>query len=240
MQPIHHLEELYVGDLTLVLGTPITDPLPEGTPVTYVGPLLWQDEQAQPPLWFEELVPGCPVIWIYVGNLRYLPIPTPIDTAYVLDACIKALAGEDFQVVVSAGNQTGYEKRNLPVNFRLEAYVPGMLMARRANLLIHHGGYGSCQTGLTCGTPAVIIPTYTERESNARRVRDAGAGEIVLPRRGHFPWQRTIDIDELRQRINQVLGDPRYRECTHQISEQMKEYGGAALAADLIEKLVNA
>jgi len=48
-------------------------------------------------------------------------------------------------------------------------------MAERSDLLIHHGGYGSCQTGLVTGTPAVIIPTYAERESNARRIAALGA-----------------------------------------------------------------
>jgi UDP:flavonoid glycosyltransferase YjiC (YdhE family) len=40
----------------------------------------------------------------------------------------------------------------------------------------HHGGYGSCQTGLVPGTPALILPTFPERESNARRIRQMEAG----------------------------------------------------------------
>jgi len=46
----------------------------------------------------------------------------------------------------------------LPPNFYYASYVPGLAMAERSDLLIHHGGYGSCQTGLYAGTPAVIIP----------------------------------------------------------------------------------
>ena len=34
---------------------------------------------------------------------------------------------------------------------------------KRSDLLIHHGGYGSCQIGFCTGTPDVIIPTYSER-----------------------------------------------------------------------------
>jgi hypothetical protein len=63
----------------------------------------------------------------------------------------------------------------LPVNCRHEAYLPGLAMADHADLLIHHGGYGSCQTGLFAGKPAVIMPTFSERESNARRVAALGA-----------------------------------------------------------------
>jgi len=51
----------------------------------------------------------------------------------------------------------------------------------RKVLLIHHGGYGSCQTGLFTGTPTLAIPTFSERESNARRIAAVGAGDFVLP-----------------------------------------------------------
>src|SRR5262245_17651050 len=39
---IRTLGELYVGDLTLVVGMPETDPLPEHSDVTYIGSILWQ------------------------------------------------------------------------------------------------------------------------------------------------------------------------------------------------------
>jgi UDP:flavonoid glycosyltransferase YjiC (YdhE family) len=51
----------------------------------------------------------------------------------------------------------------------------------RCDLMVHHGGHGSVMTGLRAGTPAVIVPTITERESNARRLVALGAGEIVMP-----------------------------------------------------------
>jgi len=52
-------------------------------------------------------------------------------------------------------------------------------MAERCDLMVHHGGHGSVMTALAAGTPAVIIPTITERERSARRVRrgrDGAAG----------------------------------------------------------------
>jgi len=59
-------------------------------------------------------------------------------------------------------------------------YLPGRAMAERCDLIVHHGGHSSVMTGLSVGTPAVIIPTITERESNARRLAALGAGEIVM------------------------------------------------------------
>ena len=95
----------------------------------------------------------------------------------VLDACIRALAGAN--AVVGAGHQL--LPRPLPANFRPPGYAPGQALDRRADVMIHHGGHGSTLTALAAGTPALIIPTYSERQSNARY---AAAG------RRPFTWCR--------------------------------------------------
>ena len=110
------------------------------------------------------------------------------------EASIAALRDEDVQVVLTTGHHAlPQEMLPLPANFRHEAYLPGLAMAEQADLLIHHGGYGSCQTGLFMGKPAVIIPTFSERESNARRVAGVGAGLISLSQRARAadPFSRS-------------------------------------------------
>jgi UDP:flavonoid glycosyltransferase YjiC (YdhE family) len=109
-------------------------------------------------------------------------------------------------------------------------------MAKRSNLMIHHGGYGSCQTGLYTGTPAVIIPTYSERESNARRVQAVGAGEFIVPATDASGKKRYIAPDELRARVRQVLSTPSYTENARRISEKMQTIGGIAWTARRIEE----
>jgi UDP:flavonoid glycosyltransferase YjiC (YdhE family) len=70
------------------------------------------------------------------------------------------------QVVLTTGHQPlPNEVGALPSNFRHAPYVPGLAMARRSDLMVHHGGHGSLVTGLSAGTPAVIVPTYSERET---------------------------------------------------------------------------
>ncbi len=68
---IKKLEELCVGDLTLVVGTPETDPLPSGSSVTYIGPILWQKQGAELPDWIRGRNRERPLIWVYSGNPRY-------------------------------------------------------------------------------------------------------------------------------------------------------------------------
>ncbi len=47
--------ELCLGDLTLVVGLPETDPLPKTANITYIGSILWQKRGARLPLWAEDL-----------------------------------------------------------------------------------------------------------------------------------------------------------------------------------------
>jgi MGT family glycosyltransferase len=235
LSPINKIDELSVGNLTLMLGTPETDPLPAGNSVTYIGPILWQKAEAKLPDWIDKLNQEKPVIWVYSGNPRYFRSGIPMDGAVILQACIEALAGEEVQVVLTTGHHALPEEfLPLPDNFRHEAYVPGLAMAHKSNLMIHHGGYGSCQTGLYTGTPAVIIPTFSERESNARRIAALGAGDFIVPI-VNASKQKHVDAAELRAKVRQVLADPTFTENTQRIGEKLQTYGGAPEAARLIE-----
>jgi UDP:flavonoid glycosyltransferase YjiC (YdhE family) len=235
LPPIRKLEELSVGDLTLVMGTPETDPLPETADVTYVGSILWQEPGAELPDCVNALSRDKPVIWVYPGNPRYMPKGTPMDSMVVLQTCIEALADQDVQVVLTTGHHAlPKEFLLLPANFRHAPFVPGLAMAERADLLIHHGGYGSCQTGLHTGTPAVIIPTFSERESNARRIAAAGAGDFIVPVEGKTK-KRKVNADEMRAKVMRVLSDPSFAANAKRIGEKARAYGGAKQAARLIE-----
>jgi len=241
LPPISKTEELNVGDLTLAVGIPEIDPLPETAGVTYIGPILWQKGEVRMPAWFDDLRQDRPVIWVYPGNPRYMPgFRTPTDSVVVLQACSEALAGEDVQVVLSTGHHAlPKEILPLPANFRHVPYVPGLAMAERSDLLIHHGGYGSCQTGLYTGTPAVIIPTFSERESNARRVAASGAGVFILPIENRL-WRKYVSPEELRAAVRRVLRDPSFARNARRVSEKMRAYGGATEAARLIEEFSTA
>jgi UDP:flavonoid glycosyltransferase YjiC (YdhE family) len=108
-------------------------------------------------------------------------------------------------------------------------------MAERSDLLIHHGGYGSCQTGLYTGTPALIIPTFSERESNARRIAEQGAGDYILPKSDVTGKNKRISAHEVRDKVFKILAEDSYTVNAKRLSERIKSYGGACHAASLIE-----
>jgi MGT family glycosyltransferase len=229
--------DLFIGDLTMAVGMPETDPLEETTGVTYIGAVLWQNPAARVPEWMAGLKAQKPVVWVYPGALRYAAWSSQGEI--LLRAAIGALADEDVQVILSTGHHDLPQSLlPLPPNFRFDPFVPGLAIAQRSDLMIHHGGYGSCQTGLYTGTPAVIVPTYSERESNARRVAEQGAGEIVLPAYGASRRKMKIESAELTAKVRKVLSTPSYKENAGRISAKLKEYGGAPTAAQLIEEMV--
>lgn len=232
------LAERWTGNLTLIVGTPDTDPLPPGADVHYLGPLQLTDANAELPQWVKDLFVERPLIWVYPGNPNYGGgHPTPFDSLVVIESTVAALADLPAQVIMTTGHQTlPGEFRSLPGNFHVVDYLPGQALADHVDLFIHHGGHGSYLTGLAAGTPALVIPTFSERESNARRLAQLGAGEFILPSEREN-WEKHVAVDELRQTALRILANSTYRENAQRIARSMKAYGGAELAAELIERV---
>ena len=84
----------------------------------------------------------------------------------------------------------------------------------------------------------MIIPTFSERESNARRVAAQGAGDYVLPESDVTGRKKHVSAEEVRAKVFKILSDPSFAENAKRISERMKTFGGASEAARLIEGFV--
>jgi MGT family glycosyltransferase len=238
LDPIKRLEELNLGDLTLISGIPETDPLDDDTGCSYIGPAIWQKEHPDLPEWFEKLPDDKPVVWLYPGNPTYGFKAHMFDSKVILQAATDVLGNEDMQVVLAMGyHDVPKELLPLPSNFIHVRYVPGIAMAQRCDLMVHHGGYGSCQTALYTGTPAVIIPTFSERESNARRISAIGAAEYVPVTRDKQGYKK-VDHALMKEKVRMVLSDGSYKKKAEQYSKKLEKYGGPGKAADIIEAFV--
>ncbi|MBS0029134.1 glycosyltransferase [Chitinophaga sp. 22321] len=237
--PLKRTEELNVGNLTLVTGMPETDPLAGDHNFHYVGSILWQNPDVEIPQWFKELPTDKPLIWIYGGNPSYGGKSKIFDSASMLIACYKALANQPFHVVLSLGHQhLSGPLADLPENFQCVPFVPGLAMAARCDLMIHHGGYGSCQTGLVSGTPSLILPTFSERESNARRIKQLEAGEYILPQQNGVK-AKYFDPEEILQKTKILLSNSRYKENAAKYGAKLATYGGIEKAIHLIETFIS-
>jgi UDP:flavonoid glycosyltransferase YjiC (YdhE family) len=226
-------QDLDVGEITLLPSIPEFDPL-ENAPASfhYLGPILGHELVAlsSSPDRSSSCASGMPKIFLYPGR--------PHDTAgpsgqTLLNVGLSALSGIKAAVSLATG---GFEFEIPRYLGRQLEIVPWRVIssAYRPDLIIHHGGHGTCLTALSAGIPSVILPTHSEREYNARNLAALGCGE--------FAPMHQADVAHVRRAIETVINNLAYARKCQQWSAIIAErrYGGADLAAGLIAQLVEA
>ena len=100
----------------------------------------------------------------------------------------------------------------------------------QSDLVIHHGGHGSCLGQFIYNTPSLILPTHSEREYNARMLGGMGVSEFV-------------EIEHLSSRdialkVDKLLSYDYYQENLRYYNEVIRnrEYDGAKQAIKIINK----
>ena len=236
-ESISTTSELVLGDVTLCAGTPETDPIPGPTEVIHMGPMFNKQSESELPHWLDEFVDNKPLVWVYCGNPAYAAIPWA-DSIVILKAAIEGLADKHVRVIITTGHHVfPDELPPLPANFRRKPFLPGLSLARRSDLIIHHGGHGSCMVGATAGTPALIIPTISERESNARHFAALGVAKVLMPSE-YSSGEKHLPSSRLWETAEAILSNKSCINKAVELSQKMQEFGGARLAADNIEKLI--
>jgi UDP:flavonoid glycosyltransferase YjiC (YdhE family) len=88
----------------------------------------------------------------------------------------------EFQVLVStAGRIPAKAFENSSANVKFADWVDGAAAINHADLVIHHGGYGTAMETLLAAKPSIVIPSHSEQEGNGRRLQERGLGRIILP-----------------------------------------------------------
>jgi MGT family glycosyltransferase len=108
-------------------------------------------------------------------------------------------------------------------------FVPQLELIARASAVVSHAGHNTVCEALAHGVPLVVAPIRDDQPIIAQQVADAGAG--VRVRYGR------VGVAELRSAIEAVIGDPSYREAAERVAASFRSAGGAAAAADRLEKL---
>ncbi|HEX8935250.1 MAG TPA: nucleotide disphospho-sugar-binding domain-containing protein, partial [Pseudonocardiaceae bacterium] len=96
--------------------------------------------------------------------------------------------------------------------------------------VVSHAGHNTVCEALAYGVPLVLAPIRDDQPVIARQVTDAGAG--VRVRFGR------VGTTELQEAITTVLDDPSYRGAARRVQASFAAAGGAATAADHLEKLL--
>ncbi|HEX6524785.1 MAG TPA: nucleotide disphospho-sugar-binding domain-containing protein [Streptosporangiaceae bacterium] len=140
---------------------------------------------------------------------------------------IDALAGlaKELQVVI-----TGAPLDEAPEYVLLADHVPQLALLPHMSAVVSHGGHNTVCETLAHGLPLVVTPIRDDQPIIAQQVADAGAG--IRLRFGR------LRASELRNAIRAVLDDPSYRNAAGRVRDSFAAAGGAAAAADHLEKLL--
>ena len=143
--------------------------------------------------------------------------------------CIRAFGNTELELLISAGELADISLLGrLPENVRVERWVEQTAVLKEADVFISHCGMNSASESLYFGAPVLCYPQTAEQRAVATRISQLGAG-IVLP---------SASAKDIRAGVNLLIKDDNYRLNAEKIGESFRRCGGAAAAADKIERLI--
>lgn len=164
------------------------------------------------------------------------------------EQCIRALAGTDYQVVLSVGNAVDVRKleevaeclragnlragslradslsKEIYADITVYREVDQIGVLKKADVFLSHCGMNSVNESLYFGVPLVLLPQTSEQRGVARRAAELGAG-ILLER---------AEPAAVLKAVRRVMEEKAFRENAGKISEGFRTCGGAKRAADKI------
>ena len=139
---------------------------------------------------------------------------------------------QDCDLIVSVGRKTPLDEFGpTPPNVYLFNVVPQLDVLRRADLMLTHGGINSINECILLGVPMIVFSTeLMDGNGNAARVEYHGLGL-----RGNRRRESTAQIG---RKIDQVLGDRRYKANVLRMQEKYLAYHRSDKAIRIIEQML--
>lgn len=186
-----------------------------------VGPMLPPaTAEFAPPEWWSDLSENRPIILVTQGTVATDPNNVVIPT-------LKALANDEVLVVATTPEPELLEW--LPMNTRVERYIPFDRLLPHVDLMVTNGGFNGVKMALAHGVPIVGAGlTEGNCEVNAR-IAWSGAG---IDLRTDTPTSHQIGTA-----VRAILSDRGYQDNAQRIQTDFSGHDSPAEAVDLLEKL---
>ena len=161
-------------------------------------------------------------------------------------SAIEALAPLPVRLLVTVGDAAREieELGEVPPNVHVETWVTHDDVARRADVIVCHGGFGSTLGALAHGTPLVVLPLFSSDQwANGDAVARAGAGIAV----GDEAAARSVlglpdagTIDRLPAAVTRVLEDPAHGDGARRVADTMEALPPVDAAVAVLEEIAAA
>ncbi len=156
---------------------------------------------------------------------------------------IEALSPLPVRMLVTVGDAAREieELGEVPSNVHVETWVTHDDVARRADVIVCHGGFGSTLGALAHGTPLVVLPLFSSDQwANGYAVARTGAGITIADDRSarnvlDLPGAATIH--ELAGAVRSVLDDATYRREAARIADVMRALPSVDESVQLLEEI---
>jgi zeaxanthin glucosyltransferase len=212
------LEDCFSPVLQLAQAVPGIDfprrELPEG--FQYCGPFRRPDGVR-----FEPPGGKRPLVYCSFGTLQGSRVHL---FARVAEACERLGLG---LVLTHCGRLTQEQAARLPGGPMVRDFLPQEAVLREVDLVVTHAGFNTVMETLTEGLPMVALPLAFDQPAVGARVARAGVGVVVKP--------RGASTRRLAEAMERVLGTPSYRARAGVIQAEIRNAGGVARAAALVE-----
>ena len=155
---------------------------------------------------------------------------------------IEALSALPIRLLVTIGDAAREidELGDVPPNVHLETWVTHDDVARRADVIVCHGGFGSTLGSLAHGAPLVILPLFSRDQwANGEAVARAGAGMTVADdptARNVLDLPSAETLGRLAGAVTSVLNGPSYRREAGRIAAAMRALPPVDESVHLLEE----
>jgi MGT family glycosyltransferase len=194
--------------------------------VHYLGACIWRPPpDPETAAWLDAIPSERPWVHATEATLHY-------GDPFILRAAAQGLADAPVEVIMTTGRQRNPEELDLgPLapNVHLARWLSHGELMPRCEVMVTAGGTSTILSSLQAGVPLVVVPTNWDKPDNARRIVEAGVGVSLAP--------KECTPEALRAAVEEVLGDPKYRENARRIAELLANAPGPSRAAELLEEL---
>ncbi|ABW26770.1 glycosyltransferase [Acaryochloris marina] len=146
----------------------------------------------------------------------------------IVDAIVTALR-ETGQRAIFCTGWGGFKTTEVPDFLYVTQEVPHDWLLPQVTAAIHHGGSGTTAATLRAGTPSIVVPFFADQPAWGKRLEQLGVGTAPLP-------FAELTAETLATRIQAIINTPSMQHKAQDLSQQIQQEDGLAMAIEVIEQ----